>query len=41
MNLAGYLLCVKYTLPEKNEPRPCQLYWVTAASNKAGARSGS
>src|SRR5439155_9480480 len=26
---------------EKNEPRSCQLYWVTAASNKAGARSGS
>ena len=27
--------------PPKNEPRLRQLYWVTAASNKAGARSGS
>jgi hypothetical protein len=26
---------------EKNEPRLRQLYWATAASNKAGARSGS
>jgi len=26
---------------KKNEPRLRQLYWVTAASTKAGARSGS